>query len=87
MNNIDCILKSYNENKCFEVPFFIDKLAWGNEKIYYPFTIVLIKVLSNDVGRTSIQFHPLKTECWVALNEKTTYFDGNNWDELKNIVG
>lgn len=87
LDNIDCILKLYNENKCFEVPFFIDNLAWGTGKIYYPFTTLLIKVLSNDIGRTSIQFHPLKTECWFALSEKTTYFDGNNWNELKKYSG
>ncbi len=87
LDNIDNILKLYNDNKCFEVPFFIDKLAWGTEKIYYPFTTLLIKVLSNDIGRTSIQFHPLKTECWFALSEKTFYFDGNNWNRLKKYSG
>lgn len=37
LDNIDNILKLYNDNKCFEIPFFvdkIDKLAWGTEKNY-----------------------------------------------------
>ena len=86
-DSIRKIIDLYENNSCFKVPFIINELAWGYEKVYYPFTTSLIKILSNNIGRTSIQIHPLKIESWFALNDITKYYDGTSWNNLKKYRG
>ena len=49
-NKISCndkhkLQELYSNNKCFEVPFLENTLAWGKEKVYYPFTSTLVKIV------------------------------------------
>ena len=91
-NKISCndkhkLQELYSNNKCFEVPFLENTLAWGKEKVYYPFTSTLVKIVETYKGRTSVQFHPLKEENWFALNDKTKYYDGTRWNKLNKFNG
>lgn len=85
--NIKKIQELYNNNRCFEVPFLENTLAWGKEKVYYPFTSILVKIIDTYKGRTSVQFHPLKEENWFSLNDKTKYYDGIKWSTLPKFDG
>ena len=75
--NIVTIKRLLNSN-LFVVPSFIEKKAWGFEKIFYPFTNKLFKVLHTTDGQTSLQLHPLKSEMLIALNEETVVCDDKN---------
>ena len=55
----------------FEVPYTKNQLSWGYEKVFIPFTDKLFKILENDINDTSMQIHPLKTERWLSLSNKS----------------
>lgn len=86
-DNKQRIQELYNKSECFEVPYLENNLAWGKEKVYYPFTSTLVKIIETDKGRTSVQFHPLKEENWFSLNDITKYYDGNKWTKLSRFEG
>lgn len=79
VNEID---NKYKDNY-FVVPSVFYETAWGWEKVFLPFTSVLFKVLSTNKANTSLQFHPLKSEQYIALNNNTKVFDGTTIYEMK----
>lgn len=80
--DIDSIEKLLKK-KYFKVPFRIINQPWGYEKVFYPFSNKLIKVLCTSKGNTSVQLHPLKNEKYLALNDNTYIFNGKNDYHLK----
>lgn len=66
----------------FDVPFIYYDQAWGTEKVFLPFTNKLFKVIETNKGDTSVQLHPLKSEEYVALNDNTIIYDGNNSEKI-----
>ncbi len=66
-----CMFKNLYNNGWFEVPFIENKLSWGHERLFIPFTNKLFKILENDINDTSLQLHPLKTERWLSLSDKS----------------
>lgn len=71
----------------FHVPYFDKKTIWGKERIFYPFTDKLFKIIDTTINDTSIQLHPLKNEKWYPLKSSHIY-DGINWCKVnnKNII-
>lgn len=86
-NNINLIKDLYDKNDFFVVPFVINKTIWGEEKIFYPFTTKLIKILNSNFNNLSIQLHPLKEESWIVLNDTTKIFNKNKWINLEKYSG
>ena len=92
LNNI-VIKDNINEIKkllkkgCFKVPSQIINQSWGEEKIFYPFSAKLFKIVSNFKGDTSVQMHPLKNELWVALNDNTNIITEDNEKKLNYLEG
>ena len=50
----DLMKKSY-----FKVPCIFINQAWGTEKVFYPFSTKLFKIISNNLVDTSLQLHPI----------------------------
>ena len=66
------------EKDYFEVPYYIRKRKWGEEKVYLPFTNKLFKVINTSFNDTSVQLHPSKTEVWYPLKNSNIY-NGKEW--------
>ncbi len=62
----------------FKVPHVEFSYLWGKEKVFYPFSSKLFKVLDTNLADTSLQFHPLKTEKYYCLNDNTAITDTTN---------
>lgn len=75
--NIDLITE-YIKKDFFKVPSIKYSYAWGQEKVFYPFTSKLYKVLETSINDTSIQIHPLKTEKYLSLSDNTIITDKAN---------
>ena len=70
-------LQKLLKKDAFLVPYYVLDTAWGNEKIYMPFTSNLFKIITTSINDTSVQIHPLKNESWYSLNDVEVY-DGKN---------
>lgn len=68
-------IKDYCNYPFFKVPYYDKKMIWGKERIFYPFSDKLFKIIiaENDL---SVQLHPLKREEWIPLVE-SNIFDGS----------
>lgn len=62
----------------FKVPHVEFSYLWGKEKVFYPFSSKLFKVLDTNLADTSLQLHPLKTEKYYCLNDNTSITDTTN---------
>lgn len=71
------VLEELYKKGWFEVPFTLNKLSWGCEKVFVPFTDKLFKVLENDINDTSVQIHPIKNERWLSLSNLSNIEDEN----------
>ena len=78
-----CDLKQYLDKDYFVVPSYIRYTEWGFERIFFPFTDKLFKIVSTNHNDTSIQLHPRKSEVWYPL-VNSTIFDGNKWINVTN---
>lgn len=67
----------------FKVPHIEFSYLWGKEKVFYPFSSKLFKVLDTSLADTSLQLHPLKTEKYYCLNDNTTITDMTNYIKCK----
>lgn len=80
--NIDA-LDRLLDNHVFKVPHVIYEYPWGKEKVFYPFTSKLFKVLETSISDTSLQIHPLKSEAYYSLNDSTIVNDNYESFECK----
>lgn len=83
-SNLDYIMELMKKDY-FIVPSKIVKQSWGAEKVFYPFSNKLFKVLSTHLGNTSLQLHPLKSEKYLSLSDKTIVLDESNEYDLKKF--
>lgn len=67
----------------FKVPSVIINQSWGVEKVFLPFSNKLFKVITTNLGNTSIQLHPLKGEKYISLSDSTVLYDGEKEINLK----
>lgn len=80
-------LKNLNEleqliqQDIFEVPSYIRNTIWGYERIFYPFTNKLMKIVVTEKEETSCQIHPRKNEIWYPIKQSTIY-DGKKYIEI-----
>lgn len=77
-------LKSIANKPYFLVPYIVNEVAWGYEKVFYPFSTKLFKIINTSKGNTSLQFHPLKNEQYISLCDSTKILDDKNSYNLKN---
>lgn len=59
----------------FKVPSILINQAWGTEKVFYPFSTKLFRVIFNNLGNTSLQLHPIKSEYYISLRDETIVID------------
>lgn len=76
------IIKELLKKDYFEVPYYDKKMIWGAERIYYPFSSKLFKIVNTFNNDTSIQLHPLKNEEWYLLQNSTIY-NGIKWEQIE----
>lgn len=76
-------LKGLYTKSYFLVPSKINYLSWGYEKVFYPFSNKLFKIINTNKGSTSLQLHPLKSEQYISLSDNTKIFDGETIYNLK----
>lgn len=71
-------LKQLIKKDIFEVPSYIRNTIWGYERIFYPFTNKLMKVVVTEKEETSCQLHPRKNEIWYPIKPSIIY-DGKKY--------
>ena len=71
------------EKDFFKVPHVDFLCPWGKEKVFYPFTSKLFKVLETNLADTSLQLHPLKTERYYSLSDNTVVADSHSIMDCK----
>ena len=69
------IILNLQQQDFFKVPYTEFTYLWGKEKVFYPFSTKLFKVLDTNLADTSLQLHPLKTEKYYCLNNTTIVTD------------
>lgn len=75
-------LEQLIQQDIFEVPSYIRNTIWGYERIFYPFTNKLMKVVVTEKEETSCQLHPRKNEIWYPIKPSIVY-DGKEYIETK----
>lgn len=69
----------------FKVPSILINQAWGTEKVFYPFSTKLFKIISNNLGDTSLQLHPIKNEYYISLSDETIVIDEEKEYKMKKF--
>ena len=69
----------------FKVPSILINQAWGTEKAFYPFSTKLFKIISNNLGDTSLQLHPIKNEYYISLSDETIVIDEEKEYKMKKF--
>lgn len=69
------VISDLMKQNYFKVPSILINQAWGTEKVFYPFSTKLFKVIYNNLGDTSLQLHPIKNEYYISLSDETIVID------------